>query len=100
MGYPQFPNHPYRNMYPTPEVKIPRLTKPLVQELISQHMQVPVQNINFERVAEVPASWRHACSVAGVLVMPASGFPYASGEVITYAACTHCGRVFYHFDQY
>lgn len=97
MGYPQFPNYPYQ--HPMADMRVPRLTKPLVQTLIAQHIGVYPEQLNFERIAEVPATWRHACRDLGVSQMVTGGFPYVTGEVISYGVCQKCGRVYYHFDS-
>lgn len=84
--------------YPIDDFTPPRVTKTLVENFIASHLGLHPSRLNFNRLAEAPKQWKHACVIAGVtLLEPQSGYLFTTS--VTFAFCSLCGRVHYYFDS-
>ncbi len=92
--------------------KVPRLTKQVAEEYISQELGVPINLLKFEKLTELPSMWRHACKNVGVVIMKPTILHYGGGfyqvnmrlipneeGLIHFILCNCCGKVVYYIDS-
>lgn len=79
-------------------MKIPKKTKPNVENLLIEQLQ-PRVKLSFYRYKDRPKAYRHACRDAGVTILNPVMTPYYDGSPIEVAGCAACGKVFYFTDS-
>lgn len=88
-------------MYGDVPMQSKRVTKGEVEEALSYLVKVPMQNIKYTLLDEMPnmrTGIPHACAKSGVTVLKLSNYPVRH-VIVTFAFCNLCGKLNYFFDR-
>lgn len=75
-----------------------KMTKSTVEIFLSIILQVPIQNLAFERLSERPKIWKHSCTPTGVTILVPRRDFFNGFFAIDFAVCPMCGKVLYYFE--
>lgn len=77
--------------------QLPRLTKAVAEQFISQYVGYEQFRLQFVRLTEQPTQWKHSCTRTGVAVQKPITIFYGETEV-QFAFCRKCGKIHYYFE--